>query len=261
LNYRRPQCPGSRGRYAYGALALFIVLCGNPAPGRADAADPQVLVETTIETLRSRVIADQARIEREPSYAMDVIRDAVEPHMDLKLAGRLVLGRHWLDASENQRAAFVDGLRRLLLRVFALHVSNYTDARVTYAPTVFSGSKRQRAKVRTQVSRNGSPAVPVDFRLHRVDGGWKVYDVAIFGVSIVRTYHVTIDADVRARGLDSVIEQINSMSPIPPGQTAREHEPAPDDSSVDADYNGPGRTGSLPSQPTAAFSTSENRSL
>ena len=261
MNKRRSKNPRSGGRYVYGALALFIVLCGNPAPGRADVPDPRDLVATTIETLRSRVIADQARIEREPAYAMDVIADAVEPHMDIKLAGRLVLGRHWLDASENQRAAFVDGLRRLLLRVFALHVSNYTNASVTYAPTEFSGGKQQRAKVRTQVSRDGSPAVPVDFRLHRVDGGWKVYDVAIFGVSIVRTYHVTIHADVRARGLDSVIEQINSMSPIVPGQTARGHEAAGYNSKLGAGYNGPGRTGSLPSQPTAASSTSEKRSL
>lgn len=203
-------------------FVLCLFLCGNPAQGRAETSDPQVLVETTIETLRSRVIADQARIEREPAYAMGMIADTVEPHMDIKLAGRLVLGRHWLDASESQRDAFVDGLRRLLLRVFALHISNYTDANVTYAPTMFSGAQQQRAKVATKVSRNGSPAVPVDFRLHRVDGAWKVYDVAIFGVSIVRTYHATIDADIRARGLDSVIDQINSMIPVSPERTTKE---------------------------------------
>jgi phospholipid transport system substrate-binding protein len=227
LIHRRLQNVQARGRYAGGLFALIIILCVNPAQGRAETQDPQILVATTIEALRSRVVADQARIEREPAWAMGVIADAVEPHMDIRLAGRLVLGRHWRDASEGQRDAFVDGLRRLLLRVFALHISNYTDANVTYTPTIFSGAKGQRAKVGTTVSRNGSPAVPVDFRLHRVEGAWKVYDVAIFGVSIVRTYHATIDADIRARGLDSVIEQINSMIPVSPERATKGRESAP----------------------------------
>lgn len=209
-------------RYDYAACALLLLFCGSPASGHTDVADPQVLVNSTIETLRAQVVAERARIETDPAYAMGVVANAIEPHMDVKLAGRLVLGRHWMDASESQRVGFVDGLRRLLLRVFALHIGNYTDAEVTYSPTVFSGKAGQRAKVRTQVSRAGSPAVPVDYRLHRVDGTWKVYDVAIFGVSIVRTYHTTIDADIRERGLDSVIEQINAMSPLGSGRTTTE---------------------------------------
>lgn len=220
IYHRLRNCrPG--GWHALSVCALIIFLCGNPDEGWAETSDPQNLVETTIEALRSRVTTDRARIEREPAYAMDVIAASLEPHMDIKLAGRLVLGRHWLDASEGQRDAFVDGLRRLLLRVFALHISNYTDASVTYAPTIFSGAKGQRAKVATKVLRNGAPAVPVDFRLHQLDGVWKVYDVAIFGVSIVRTYHATIDADIRARGLDSVIDQINSMVPVSPERATR----------------------------------------
>lgn len=220
MTYHRLKSRLSRGRHAFGVAALVAFLGVSVAPAYAEMPDPKALVATTIESLRSQVIADRDRIEREPEYAMAVIADAVEPHMDIRLAGRLVLGRHWGDASEQQRDAFVDGLRRLLLRVFALHISNYTDAELAYAPTTFSGAQQQRAKVGTTVSRNGSPAVPVDFRLHRVDGGWKVYDVAIFGVSIVRTYHATIDADIRARGLDSVIEQINSMVPIAPARSS-----------------------------------------
>ncbi|MGR9092723.1 MAG: MlaC/ttg2D family ABC transporter substrate-binding protein, partial [Gammaproteobacteria bacterium] len=136
-------------RYDYRGFVLLFVLCGIPVLSRAEGPDPQVLVDGTIEALRSQVIREQARIKHDPEYAMDVVADALEPHMDVKLAGRLVLGRHWMDASETQRTGFVDGLRRLLLRVFALHISNYTDAEVTYSPTVFSGKSGQRAKVRT----------------------------------------------------------------------------------------------------------------
>jgi phospholipid transport system substrate-binding protein len=136
------------------------------------------------------------------------------PHLDMHLASRLVLGRHWQDASAVQRDAFVDGLRRLLIRIFAAHIGDYHDAEVEYFPTIFNGDRHQRATVRTRVSRGGSPEVSVDYRLYLTDNGWKVYDVAIFGVSLVKTYHITIDSDVEKLGLDGVIEQINAKVPL-----------------------------------------------
>jgi len=207
----------SCGRRAVGlrpvVLTALVFLIATAA-GAADVTDPRKLVDDTIETLRERVIREETRILRDPGHAIGIMQEIIAPHIDVQLAGRLVLGRHWAGASTAQREAFIDALRHLLLRIFALHVSTYTDAEVSFGPTVYTGRQQQRARVRTEVSRGGSPTVTVDYRLRRNDNAWKVYDVAIFGISIVKTYHLTIDADVRKHGLDGVIDQINAMSPI-----------------------------------------------
>jgi phospholipid transport system substrate-binding protein len=198
-------------KYRLFLIGLLIMCVSAPAVG---APDPRVIVDTTIETLREHVIRDQARIEDDPEYAMALIEDLVSPHVDLRLASRLVLGSHWNDATPAQRNAFVDGLQRLLLRVFALHISDYRDAQVDYSPTVYKGDKNQRAVVRTAVSRNGVPPVRVDYRLYRGSDGWKVYDVSVVGISLVKTYRLTIEYDLQKYGLDRVIEQINAKMPL-----------------------------------------------
>jgi phospholipid transport system substrate-binding protein len=190
---------------------LFLLLATVQA---SDQADPRRLVDTTIETLRESLIRDQAVAARDPEYSMALVESIVSPHIDMRLAGRLVLGAHWQEATPTQRDAFVAGLRRLLLRIFALHLSEYSAAEVAYSPTVFKGEDQQRAIVRTQVSRPGTPPVSVDYRLYRSVDGWKVYDVSVVGISLVKTYHIAIAHDVRKYGLDTVIEQINAKTPL-----------------------------------------------
>jgi phospholipid transport system substrate-binding protein len=180
----------------------------------SDHPDPRDLLDTTIETLRTHVTRDHERLEREPHYAMSLVQEIVSPHVDLRLASRLVLGAHWKTATDAQRDAFVESLRGLLLRIFALHIADYREAEVSYSPTVFKGDRRERAVVRTEVSRSGVPPVAVDYRLYRSPDGWKVYDVTILGISLVKTYHITIEYDLRKFGLDGVIERMNAKSPL-----------------------------------------------
>jgi len=200
-----------RGR----AIAIMCFAATAVAAPAGPLEDPQQLVDATIEQLRAEVTRDSQLIDADPVYAMDLVESAIAPHIDVRLTSRLVLGRHWRDAKPAQRDRFVDGLRRLLLRLIATHINDYRDALVAYSPTVFKGEHNKRATVRTQVSKAGTPPVSVDYRLYLTKAGWKVYDVAIYGISVVKTYHLTLDADIRKLGLDGVIDEINAKFPLP----------------------------------------------
>ena len=193
---------------------LLAVLLG---PGQVQADEtraPRELVDSTIEALRASVIRDQALMESDPDYAMTLVETTVAPHVDMRLASRLVLGKYWREATTAQRDAFVDGLRRLLMRIFAIHIRDYSDAEITYSPTIFKGEDNRRAVVRTHVSRSGAPEVSVDYRLYNATDGWKVYDVSIVGISLIKTYHLTLQRDLKRHGIDDVIDQINAKSPL-----------------------------------------------
>lgn len=194
-------------------LLVTLLLMWTNVPAQ-DRNDPRELIDKTIETLREQVIREQRRLQSEPRYAMVLVEGILSPHVDLKLASRLVLGTYWNVATVAQRDAFVDGLQRLMLRIIALHISDYRDAEVVYSPTLFKGAERRRAVVRTKVSRDGGAPVSVDYRLYRGAAGWKVYDVSIVGISLVKTYRITIEYDLKKYGIDGVIEQINAKVPL-----------------------------------------------
>ncbi|MFT4580831.1 MAG: phospholipid transport system substrate-binding protein [Gammaproteobacteria bacterium] len=205
-------------------VAVFLLLA-LVQPSASQDPDPQVLLATTIGSLRERVLRDEELIAKDARHAVELVDTLVSPHVDMRLSGRLVLGRHWDGATDLQRDAFVDGLTRLLLRVFAVHISNFGSAEITYSPTEYRGKENSRAIVRTQVSRPGFSEVTVDYRFYQSANGWKVYDVGIFGISLIKTYHLTIEAELKQVGLDGVIDRINAKSPLPNAAALSDQDP------------------------------------
>ncbi|MGR8949046.1 MAG: MlaC/ttg2D family ABC transporter substrate-binding protein [Gammaproteobacteria bacterium] len=200
-----------KNRWYYSALLLIAVSIGAVAE---EFADPQRLVDTTIESLRMHVNTESHRIERDPKYTTTLISRHLSPHIDLELTSRLVLGEVWLNATPDQQQAFVTTLRQLLLRIFATHILDYRDAAVSYAPTKFSGQKNQIAVVRSTVSRSGIPPIRVDYRFYKASDVWKVYDVAIVGVSLVKTFRITAKYELKKHSLDEIIEKMKAMTPL-----------------------------------------------
>jgi phospholipid transport system substrate-binding protein len=58
------------------------------------------------------------------------------------------------------------------------------------------------------VRQAGAEPVAIDYSMAKTPGGWKVYDVAVGGVSLVTTYRDIFAAEVRGGGIDGLIESI-----------------------------------------------------
>ncbi|MCG3200651.1 MAG: putative phospholipid-binding protein MlaC [Gammaproteobacteria bacterium] len=184
-----------------------IALAGAAAEPNA-GEDPQALVHDTIEKLRAAVLRDKAAIEEDPDRAVEIVDRIVSPHVDAARSGRLILGKHWRAATPGQRQEFIDLYKRLLLRTYAIHVSDYTDVQVSYLSTLPLGEEGREAVVRTRVIRPGKDPANVDYRMIRTESGWKVYDVVANGVSIVVTFRSGVDAEIRQFGIDGLISRL-----------------------------------------------------
>ena len=131
------------------------------------------------------------------------------PHFDTEYSARLVLGRHWAAASDEQRQRFIKAFYKSLL-------SNYGDALVDFTADklkVFpytGDSNAPYATVRTQVRRSDGSLVAVNYSLRRTDQGWKAWDVVIEGISYVKSFRDDFSAEIDQKGLDEVIGRLES---------------------------------------------------
>lgn len=190
-------------------IFLFCSIAFAAAAAESDAGDdPQALVHDTIEKLRAAVLRDRAAIEGDPDRAVEIVDGIVSPHVDAARSGRLILGKHWGAATPGQRQEFIELYKRLLLRTYAIHVSDYTDVQVSYLSTLPLGEHGSEAVVRTRVTRPGRDPANVDYRMIRTESGWKVYDVVANGVSIVVTFRSGVDAEIRQFGIDGLITRL-----------------------------------------------------
>jgi phospholipid transport system substrate-binding protein len=58
------------------------------------------------------------------------------------------------------------------------------------------------------VKQPGGEPVTLDYSMEKTPGGWKVYDVAVGGVSLVTTYRDTFANEIRTSGIDGLIKAL-----------------------------------------------------
>jgi len=73
--------------------------------------------------------------------------------------------------------------------------------------------------VKTEIVQPGNKPIQLDYAVEKQAEGWKVYDVIVAGVSLVTNYRDTFNQEVRANGIDSLIQMLaNKNKQLEPGK-------------------------------------------
>lgn len=196
-------------RMVLGAFALTLALAAGPAAAAEDMAS--ALVRDTSERMLATLEQRRAEVDRNPSLIYGLVEDILLPHFDFERITQAAVGKHWRDATPQQRAALIKGFRELLVRTYARALLSYSGEEIRYLP-VRPGRSTSSVTVSTEVRAPGAPPVPVDYRLYLKEGAWKVYDVVIDNVSLVSNYRGSFNAQVRQGGIDGLIARLRDMN-------------------------------------------------
>ena len=197
------------------AMLLFALLAPAAVTGSALAVDaipgpaPQQLIETTSRKLLEALDADRELAKKDPARVRKLVDEILLPYFDTDYSARLVLGKHWRNATPEQQKRFVDAFYQSLLRNYGSALAEFTADRLTVLP--FRGDLATgQAIVRTEVKRSNGQRVPVSYTLHATPAGWKAWDVTIEGISYVRNFRNDVGAEVDQKGLPAVIERLEN---------------------------------------------------
>jgi phospholipid transport system substrate-binding protein len=200
---------GTGGAYAADAPA---------APTAAPSAlGPQELVENSAKRMLVELDANRPMYVKDPAKLDALVANVLLPNFDTEYAARLVLGQNWRTATPDQRKRFVDAFYHSLLRNYGAALVDFTADRFTILP--YKGDPGDAmATVRTEVKRSSGEKIPVNFSLRKTDGVWKAWDVVIEGISYVKSFRTDFGAEIQAKGLDEVINRLETNgNPGPKG--------------------------------------------
>jgi len=172
---------------------------------------PSDIVKTTTDKVLERVQNDRNALYSDPGRMYGLVAELIFPHFDFGIMSQWVLGKHWKEADEETRENFLEQFRRLLVRTYATALLNFSDQAITYPPADQKGSANT-AMVKQQITQPGSATIPVIYRLHNKFGDWKVFDVSVDGVSLIRTYRASFGSMIRADGLNALIDSLNAKN-------------------------------------------------
>ena len=194
-------------RFLLAATLLSVALAG----GMALAAPPNEVIQDAADDMAKRLEGRKDYLAEHPEELYALINEVLLPKFDTRYAGRLVLGKHWRDATPEQRDRFVDAFYNFMLRSYAKGVLKFDQERVTVLP-LSAPPDRGRVVVKTQMRMDDGSEVPVNYSMRETPAGWRVYDVRIEGISYVQNYRNQFNAEIGAKGIDAVIARLEADS-------------------------------------------------
>ena len=192
-------------KYYIIAIQCFLLLLSTTTASSNQS--PLDLVRDTSTEILAILNEEKEAIKQNPDMLNEIISNNVLPHFDFARMGRWTLGKYWRDMNQQQRDKFMGEFRALLIRSYGNVLIKYSNAEIVYLP--FRADKNDtRAKVYTELSPPNENAIKITYSLHSTDLGWKVYDVAVEGISLVTNYRNSFMRKISQDGIDELIGQL-----------------------------------------------------
>ncbi|MGB9442848.1 MAG: ABC transporter substrate-binding protein [Desulfobacterales bacterium] len=113
------------------------------------------------------------------------IVDIVTPMFDFELMAQLSLGKkHWPGLSQEEKKRFTDLFIQRLKASYLKNFTLYTDEKLFYEPAV-----QVKKKIHTPtylISKDKK--ISILYKFYKAEKNWKIYDLEIQDVSIIRSY-------------------------------------------------------------------------
>jgi phospholipid transport system substrate-binding protein len=187
------------------ALSGFAAYSQDGAPTESPGDVVHGAAEIALQAMDGR----REYLGANPAELRMIVDAAFRPRFDTNYAAYLVLGRHGRTASAEQRRRFTAALYNYILNRYAQGLLRFDADRLQILP--YQGEPGEdRATVRTFVTLEDGEKIPVNYDLRLGDGGWKVYDVIIEGISYVRNLRSQLGSEIEQQGLDNVILRLES---------------------------------------------------
>ena len=166
-------------------LTMMTVMALFALPLYVNAGVPQQTIEAyvnkVLDVLRDPALKSESAKEAKEEKIWSILDDI----FDYTELSRRTLSRNWNKFNGDQQKEFEDLFRKLLGNVYMDRILAYKDEKVAFErETMLSADK---AEVQTKIL-TGTNEIPMDYRMIAKNHQWKVYDVIIEGVSMIKNY-------------------------------------------------------------------------
>ena len=191
--------------------AAACLLFGSSAMAAGDPPPAQDLIMRVTSSLIEVLNSERELLADEPGRVYELANRLVIPHFDFERMARRALGKRWKEATPEQQARFIAAFRTLLVRTYATVINEYRGQALTYLDPI-PRKKDTEVVVPVQIELTASQTVRVAYAMHVSGSDWKVFDVAIDGVSLVKTYRSSFRSEVARHGIDGLSARLEARN-------------------------------------------------
>jgi phospholipid transport system substrate-binding protein len=177
----------------------------------AFAGKPVEQVRATADRIMALLSDPKLQGEGKRGEKLRLIREELEECFNWDTICRSCLGRHWSKFSREQQKEFTNLFKQFLEGTYIGQIEPYYNEldRIEYQGERIVDN--QFASVKTVVVTKQKIEHPVEYRLEKAGASqWRVYDVVIEGVSLVKNYRTQFDEMIGRSSPDGLLNELRS---------------------------------------------------
>ena len=184
--------------FLYSVFSLLLLTSSAPA-------DEKSAAEEFLKRKLDAVFTVLQKKDLSPEARKNEVVEIVTPMFDFKRMAKLSLGRkHWPNLSPAQRERFTDLFVKRLRQSYLNKLTSYTDEKITYESAI---AVKKKIHVPTRLISKGKE-ISMLYKLYPNDNTWKIYDVEIQGVSIIRSYRAQFNEILQNGTFDDLLQKM-----------------------------------------------------
>jgi phospholipid transport system substrate-binding protein len=184
-------------------IAVIILLLFSQSAAADDKSEIDNLLKTNLDavfTVLQKKDLDQQAKNKE-------IVDIVTPMFDFELMARLSLGKkHWSGLSQDKKERFTELFIKRLKRSYLSNFNLYTDEKVLYEPSV---QVKKKIHAPTYLISKDKK-ISILYKFYNAQENWKIYDLEIQGVSIIRSYRSQFSSILESGTVDDLLLKLEN---------------------------------------------------
>jgi phospholipid transport system substrate-binding protein len=172
---------------------------------------PDALVKRISNDVIDTAKSDKAIQAGDQKRVMDLVETKILPYVDFERMTSLAAGKYWREATPEQKTALSTQFRLLLIYTYAGALSQVKNETIDFKPLRADPADTD-VEVRSQVNMTRGEPVPLNYRVEKVDGGWKIYDINVLGAWLVETYKGNFASEINKGGIDGLIKTLTEKN-------------------------------------------------
>ncbi len=184
-------------------LYLLAYLSLLASPVWADT--PTMLIKPAVDQAIKTLADPNFRGEDKERERRTLLRQIIFPCFDFGEMAKRSLGAHWRERTREDKSEFVRLFGDLLEKAYLGRIESYSDEKFIYTREKIEG---HYAEVQSKILTSKGEEFKMNYKLHRVEKEWKIYDIVVEDISLVNNYRSQFSRIIAATSYDELVSRM-----------------------------------------------------
>ena len=178
----------------------------------ACAGEPTAQIRASTEKILALVGDPAVKPHPRNPQRRQLVRKELDQRVDWATIARSSLGRHWAKRTQAEQTEFVSLFSRLLEETF---IEKFETSYGEFNKIDYLGEKiiDEYASVKAQIVTKDQVVHPVEYRLQKSGNDWRIYDVLVEGISLVKNYRDQFDEILEKSSYQKLVSDLREKIP------------------------------------------------